>query len=87
MSFESVSVESPRLVPRQESSLGDPKRRTDLGNDRREAIEPEAREALLKQIMIEIAMEKIAADSLCDIANSDPFSDKNWVTHFPPSGF
>ena len=65
MNFESVSVESPRLAPSQESSPGDSKRRQDFGNDGREAIEAGVREGLLKQIMIEIALEKIAAHSLC----------------------
>jgi hypothetical protein len=65
MNFESVSVESPRLAPSQESSPSDPKRRKDFGNDGREAIEAGVREGLLKQIMIEIALEKIAAHSLC----------------------
>jgi site-specific recombinase XerD len=65
MNFESVSVESPRLATRQERSPGDLKRRTDFGNDPREAIEPGVSEGLLKQIMVEIALEKIAAHSLC----------------------
>jgi hypothetical protein len=60
MNFESVSVESPRLVPSQERSPRDSKRETDFGIDRREAIEPGVYDSLLKQIMIEIALEKIA---------------------------
>jgi integrase/recombinase XerD len=65
MNFESVSVGSPRLVPSQERSPRDSKRETDFGIDRREAIEPGVYDSLLKQIMIEIALEKIAAHSLC----------------------
>jgi len=37
-----------------------------------------------KWVHAEAAM---ALNQVCDIANYDPFSDKNWVTHFPPSGF
>jgi len=65
MNFESVSVESPRLAPSQESSPGDPKRRLDFGNDGREATDPNVSDGLLKQIMIEIALEKMAAHGLC----------------------
>jgi len=65
MNFESVSVESPRLVPSQASSSGELKRKAALGDDGRAASEPGVSEGLLKQIMIEIALEKIAAHSLC----------------------
>jgi len=65
MNFESVSVESPRLVPSQANSPGELKRKTDFGNDGREARDPNVSDGLLKQIMIEIALEKIGAHSLC----------------------
>ena len=65
MNFESVSVESPCLVPSQASSPGELKRKTDFGNDGREATDPNVSDGLLKQIMIEIALEKIAAHGLC----------------------
>jgi len=69
MNFESVSVESPRLAPSQESCPGDPKRRQDFAHDGREASEPGIADGLLKQIMIEIALEKIAAHGLCGYEN------------------
>jgi hypothetical protein len=34
-----------------------------------------------------VGVEARRPSDLCDTANYDPFSDKNWVTHFPPSGF
>jgi site-specific recombinase XerD len=65
MNFESVSVESPCLVPSQASSPGELKRKTDFGNDGREVSDPNVSDGLLKQIMIEVALEKIAGHSLC----------------------
>ena len=65
MNFESVSVESPRLVPSQASSSGELKRKAALGDDGRAASERGVSDGLLKQIIIEIALEKIAAHSLC----------------------
>jgi site-specific recombinase XerD len=65
MNFESVSVESPRLVPSQANSPGELKRKAAFGDDARAACGPGVSEGLLKQIMIEIALEKIAVHSLC----------------------
>jgi site-specific recombinase XerD len=65
MNFESVSVESPRLDPTQESSSGELKRNAAFGDDGRAECEPGVSEGLLKQVMIEIALEKIAAHGLC----------------------
>ena len=65
MNFESVSVESPRLDPSQASSPGELKRNAAFGDDYRAASEPGVFEGLLKQVMIEIALEKIAAHGFC----------------------
>jgi len=65
MNLEAVSVETPRLVPTQASSHGELKRNPPLGNDCRVEADPGASEVLLKQVLIEIALEKIAAQGLC----------------------
>jgi site-specific recombinase XerD len=65
MNLEAVSVEPPRLVPTQANSHGELKANPPLGNDCRVEAEPGASEVLLKQVLIEIALEKIAAQGLC----------------------
>jgi Phage integrase, N-terminal SAM-like domain len=66
MNLEVVSVETLRLVPTQPSSHhGELKRSVSAGNDSRVDAKPVATEVLLNQIMIEIALEKIAAQGLC----------------------
>ena len=65
MNFEVVSVESPRLAPSQPSSHGELKRKAAFGNDCRGDAERSASEVLLKKVLIEIALEKIAAQGLC----------------------
>ena len=64
MNLEPVCVESPRLVPSQPSSHGELKRKAVCGNDCRGDAERSASDAALKQILIEIALEKIAAHGL-----------------------
>jgi site-specific recombinase XerD len=65
MNLEPVSVESPRFAPSQASPHGELTQKTVFGNDSRRGSERNASEALLKQILIEIALEKIAAQGLC----------------------
>ena len=65
MNLEPVCVESPRLVPSQPSSHGELKRKAACDNDCRGDAGRNASEVLLKQILIEIALEKIAAHGLC----------------------
>ena len=64
MNLEVVSVESPRFVPSPPSSHGELKRKASCGNDCRGEAERSASEAALNQILIEIALEKIAAHGL-----------------------
>jgi len=65
MNLEVVSVESPRLVPSQPSTPDELRRKTAFGNDGRDTAERNTSEVLLKQVLIEIALEKIAAHGLC----------------------
>lgn len=65
MNFEVVSVESPRLAPSQERSHGELKPKAACDNDCRGDAERSASEVLLKKVLIEIALEKIAAQGLC----------------------
>jgi integrase/recombinase XerD len=65
MNLEPVSVESPRFAPCQPKPHGELTQGTVFGNDRRRGSEQIASELLLKQILIEIALEKIAAHGLC----------------------
>jgi integrase/recombinase XerD len=65
MNVEPVSVESPRLGPSRPNFPGELTQKTVFGNDSRRGCEQYASEALLKQILIEIALEKIAAHGLC----------------------
>jgi hypothetical protein len=65
MNLEPVSVESPRFAPSQASSHGELTQKSVFGNDSRRGSERNASDALLKQILIEIALEKIAAHGLC----------------------
>jgi len=65
MNLEVVSVESPRFGTSHPSFPGELKQKTAFGNDCRGDCERNASEALLKQILIEIALEKIAAHGLC----------------------
>ena len=64
MNLEPVSVESPHFVPSQPSPLGELKRKSAFGNGCRDATDRSASDAALKQILIEIAQEKIAAHGL-----------------------
>jgi len=63
MNFESVSVESPRLPPPGSPPVSETE--TGFRNDGREASESGVSDGLLKQILIEIALEKIAVHGLC----------------------
>lgn len=65
MNPQVVSVESPRLEPSPPRPHGEMNRKAAFGNDCRYATEPSASDAALKQIMIEIALEKVAAHGLC----------------------
>ena len=65
MNLEVVSVESPRLVPSQPSTPDEVRRKTAFGNYGRDTAERNTSEVLLKQVLIEIALEKIAAHGLC----------------------
>ena len=65
MNFEVVSVESPRLAPSQERSHGELKPKAACDNGCRGDAERSASEVLLKKVLIEIALEKIAAQGLC----------------------
>ena len=65
MNHEVISVESPRLASSLPKFPEELKRKTDFGNEGREATESGVSDGLLKQILIEIALEKIAAHSLC----------------------
>jgi hypothetical protein len=65
MNLESVSVEHPRFVPCLPSLRGELKQEAAFGNDGRGDAGRNATEVLLKQILIEIALEKIAAQGLC----------------------
>jgi integrase/recombinase XerD len=60
MNLEPVCVESPRFEPSRPSSHGELKPKAVFDNDRRGASD-----VLLKQVMIEIALEKIDARGLC----------------------
>jgi len=64
MNLEPVCVESPRLVPSPPSSHDELKRKAACDNDCRGDAGRSATEAALKQILIEIALEKIAAHGL-----------------------
>ena len=61
MNHEVISVESPRLASSLPKFPEELKRKTDFGNEGREATESGVYDGLLKQILIEIALEKIAA--------------------------
>ena len=65
MNLEPVSVESPRYLPGERSVARDLRRTAPLGNVFRVDAEPGAPEVLLNQVLIEIALEKIAAQGLC----------------------
>jgi site-specific recombinase XerD len=65
MNFESVSVESPCFVPSQENSPDKLKQKAVFRADGREVREGGRRDGLYNQILIEIALEKIAAHGLC----------------------
>jgi len=65
MNLEPVSVENPRLAPSPPSAPGKLERKAPLGNVCRVDAEPGAPEVLLNQVLIEIALEKIAAQGLC----------------------
>ncbi|MCU0593042.1 MAG: hypothetical protein MUC57_16415 [Desulfobacterales bacterium] len=65
MNLEPVSVESPRLAPSRPNVPRELKRTVSAGKDGRVDAKPVATEVLLNQIMIEIALEKIAAQGLC----------------------
>ena len=65
MNLEPVSVESPRLAPSRPRVARELKRTVAAGNDGRVDAKPVATEVLLNQIMIETALEKIAAQGLC----------------------
>jgi len=73
MNLEPVCVESPRLVPSQPSSHGELKRKAACDNDCRGDAGRNASEVLLKQILIEIEMEKIAAHGLCGAEHVGPY--------------
>jgi len=73
MNLEPVCVESPRLVPSQPSSHGELKRKAACDNDCRGDAGRSASEVLLKQILIEIALEKIAAHGLCGAEHVGPY--------------
>jgi integrase/recombinase XerD len=73
MNLEPVCVESPRLVPSQPSSHGELKRKAACDNDCRGDAGRNASEVLLKQILIEIALEKIAAHGLCGAEHVGPY--------------
>jgi hypothetical protein len=64
MNLDHVCVENPRFVPSPPSSHGELKRKAACDNDCRGQAERSASEAALKQILIEIALEKIAAHGL-----------------------
>jgi|GEM_PF-5508746 len=65
MNLEPVSVEHPRLVPSRPSAHGELKQKAAFGNDYRVDAESGASKVLLNQVLIEIALEKIAAQGLC----------------------
>ena len=73
MNLEPVCVESPRLVPSQTSSHGELKRKAACDNDCRGDAGWSASDAALKQILIEIALEKIAAHGLCGAEHVGPY--------------
>ena len=73
MNLEPVCVESPRLVPSQPSSHGELKRKAACDNDCRGDAGRSASDAALKQILIEIALEKIAAHGLCGAEHVGPY--------------
>ncbi len=64
MNLEVISVESPRLVPSRPSSHVELKPKAACDNDCRGEAERSAPDAALNQILIEIALEKIAAHGL-----------------------
>ena len=64
MNLEVVSVESPRLVPSRPSSHDELKPKAACDNDCRGDAERSASDGLLKKVLIEIALEKIAAHGL-----------------------
>ena len=65
MNFESVSVETPRFESFQTSFAGEQKPKAVFGTDYCEATKPRTNDGLLSQILIQIALEKIAAHRLC----------------------
>jgi len=73
MNLEHVSVESPRFVPSPPSSHGELKRKAACDNDCRGDAGRNAFEVLLKQILIEIALEKISAHGLCGAEHVGPY--------------
>ena len=73
MNLEVVSVESPRFIPSQPSPHGELKQKAAFGNDGCGDAGRNASEVLLKQILIEIALEKIAAHGLCGAEHVGPY--------------
>jgi len=63
MNLEPVSVESPRFVPSQPSPHGELKQKAAFGNDGCGDAGRNASEVLLKQILIEIALDAASAQS------------------------
>ncbi len=73
MNLEPISVEHPRLVPSRPSAHGELKQKAAFGDDCRGDAGRNANEVLLKQILIEIALEKIAAQGLCGAEHVGPY--------------
>jgi site-specific recombinase XerD len=65
MNLEPVSVESPRFIPSEAKLSGELQRRAVFRSDRRSQPERSASDVLHNQVLIEIALEKIAAHGLC----------------------
>jgi integrase/recombinase XerD len=73
MNLEPVSVESPRVVPSPPSSRRQLTQRAVFDNESCRGSAQTASELLLKQILIEIALEKIAAHGLCGAEHVGPY--------------
>jgi integrase/recombinase XerD len=73
MNLEHVSVESSRFIPSEAKPAGELKRRAVLGSDRRSGPERSASDVLHNQVLIEIALEKIAAQGLCGAEHVGPY--------------
>jgi len=73
MNLEPVSVESPRVVPSPPSSRRKLTQRAVFDNESCRGSAQTASELLLKQILIEIALEKIAAHGLCGTEHVGPY--------------